>query len=63
VLLLGTPFAAPARGQTASPSASVSPNPAADPGGLSPAAIVIGLALVGGLYLARRRMDRGAGGR
>ena len=67
VLVLATLLATPALAQTPSrspsPSASVSPSPAAGSDGLSPAAIVIGLLLIGGLYFARTRMGRDAGGR
>jgi len=66
LLALELAIAVPALAVSATPTPSgllVSPSPATGDGRISPATIVLALAILGGLYLARKRMDRGAGGR
>jgi hypothetical protein len=62
LLALELASAGPALAASGTPSGtSASPSPAAGDGRISPATIVFALVLLGGLYLARRRMERGAG--
>lgn len=66
LLALALASAGPAFALSAAPTpggATASPSPAAGDGRLSPATILIALALLGGLYLARKRMERGGGER